>query len=89
MELADRLADTRPVAVTLGAFQAARRRHAGLYQAASRALTPLFQSRGYLFSASRDWIFTPISLLPIVRGLAAMMLTGALRLGPWPTDLRP
>ena len=90
VELADRLAATAaPVAVTLGAYQAARRRHTSLYQIASRFLTPLFQSRGPVFSAIRDWVFTPISLLPVIRGLAAMMLTGALRLGPWPRDLRP
>jgi 2-polyprenyl-6-methoxyphenol hydroxylase-like FAD-dependent oxidoreductase len=90
VELADRLAgDTSSVAVSLAGFQAARRRHTGIYQIASRLLTPLFQSRGQLWSAVRDWVFTPLSLLPILRGLGAMMLTGMLRLGPWPKDLKP
>jgi 2-polyprenyl-6-methoxyphenol hydroxylase-like FAD-dependent oxidoreductase len=91
IELADRLAEerARPVAVSLAAYQAARRGHTAIYQLASRLLTPLFQSRGRVFSAIRDWVFTPVSLLPVVRGVAAMMLTGVLRIGPWPKDLRP
>jgi len=90
VELADRLAPaTGAVAVSLAGYQAARRRHTVIYQLASRWLTPLFQSRGYLWSAVRDWLFTPLSLLPGLRRLGAGMLTGALRLGPWPKDLQP
>jgi hypothetical protein len=37
----------------------------------------------------RDWVFTPASLLPMLRGLCAAMLVGALRIGPWPKGTRP
>ena len=89
VELADRLAVGAPVAVSLRAYQAARRRHTAIYQLASRLLTPLFQSRGTFWSAVRDWVFTPLSLLPGLRALGAGMLTGSLRIGPWPKNLRP
>jgi 2-polyprenyl-6-methoxyphenol hydroxylase-like FAD-dependent oxidoreductase len=90
VELADRLAPAGgAVAVSLAGYQAARRRHTAIYQVASRLLTPLFQSRGSLWSAVRDWVFTPLSLLPGLRRLGAGMLTGVLRLGPWPKNLRP
>ena len=39
--------------------------------------------------AVRDWVFTPASLLPILRGLCAAMLVGSLRIGPWPKGTRP
>ena len=89
VELADHLAVGAPVAVSLQAYQAARRRHTAIYQLASRLLTPLFQSRGTFWSAVRDWVFTPLSLLPGLRALGAGMLTGSLRIGPWPKNLRP
>jgi 2-polyprenyl-6-methoxyphenol hydroxylase-like FAD-dependent oxidoreductase len=89
VELADRLARGGEPAAMVAGFQAARRRHTAIYQFASRLLTPLFQSRGPVWSAVRDWVFTPLSLLPGLRGLGAAMLTGALRIGPWPKDLRP
>ena len=89
VELADRFAVGGSVSVSLQAYQAARRRHTAIYQLASRLLTPLFQSRGRFWSAVRDWVFTPLSLLPGLRTLGAGMLTGSLRLGPWPKTLRP
>ena len=89
VELADSLPGGGEVATMVAGFQAARRRHTAIYQLASRLLTPRFQSRGAVWSAVRDWVFTPASLLPVLRGLGAAMLTGALRIGPWPKDLRP
>jgi 2-polyprenyl-6-methoxyphenol hydroxylase-like FAD-dependent oxidoreductase len=90
VELADRLGrDSRPVAVAVRAWQADRRRHTGLYQVASKALTPLFQSHGGFWSAVRDWLFTPMSGLPGVRHVAARLLTGTLRLGRFPRVTRP
>jgi 2-polyprenyl-6-methoxyphenol hydroxylase-like FAD-dependent oxidoreductase len=87
VELAERL--KAPVAVSLGGFQAARRRHTGLYQLASWALTPLFQSRGSFWPAVRDWLFTPLSKAPGFKHLGAQLLTGTLRLGRWPKVTRP
>nr|QQZ51877.1 FAD-dependent monooxygenase [Phenylobacterium glaciei] len=68
VELAERLTPGRRVAVSLARFQAARRRQTGVYQLASRALTPLFQSRGRIGPLIRDWLFAPVARLPLVRG---------------------
>ena len=87
VELAWRL--EAPVARSLGGFQAARRRHTGFYQFASRWLTPLFQSAGPVWPWVRDYLFTPLSRAPGGRWLAALVLTGMLRLGRTPPDLRP
>lgn len=90
VELADRLGrDHRPVAVSIKAWQADRRRHTALYQVASKALTPLFQSHGGFWPAVRDWVFTPMSGLPGVKQVAARLLTGTLRLGRFPRVTRP
>ena len=90
VELAERLGrDSRPVAVSIRAWQADRRRHTALYQVASKALTPLFQSHGGFWPAVRDWLFTPMSGLPGVKQVAARLLTGTLRLGRFPRVTRP
>lgn len=89
VELAERLTPDRPVAVSLARFQAARRRQTGVYQLASRALTPLFQSGGRIGPLVRDWLFAPAARLPLVRGIAARVLTGVFRLGPTPRSLAP
>ncbi|MDO9430881.1 MAG: NAD(P)/FAD-dependent oxidoreductase [Phenylobacterium sp.] len=87
VELAERL--TPQVAKSVRGYQLARRRHAGLYQFISRWLTPLFQSDGWLGPFVRDWIFTPGSKAPGARQVAALVLTGTLRLGRTPKVLRP
>lgn len=87
VELAERL--TPDVAKSVRGYQAARRRHAGLYQFISRWLTPLFQSAGWLGPFVRDWVFTPGSKAPGARQVAAFVLTGTLRLGRTPKALRP
>lgn len=89
VELAERLERPRPVAVSLARFQASRRRQTGIYQLASRALTPLFQSGGRLGPMVRDLLFTPLSGAPGLRWLSALVLTGVLRLGRTPPSLRP
>ncbi len=87
VELAERL--TPDPARSIRGYQAARRRHAGLYQFISRWLTPLFQSEGRLGALIRDLAFTPLSKAPGGRYLAARVLTGTLRLGRTPRSLRP
>lgn len=87
VELAERL--TPDVVRSVRGYQAARRRHAGLYQFISRWLTPLFQSSGWLGPLVRDWLFTPGSKAPGARQVAAFVLTGTLRLGRTPKALRP
>jgi 2-polyprenyl-6-methoxyphenol hydroxylase-like FAD-dependent oxidoreductase len=89
VELAEQLARSRPVAVSLARFQAQRRRQTGLYQLASRALTPLFQSGGWLGPLVRDLLFTPLAQAPGLRWISALVLTGVLRLGRTPRSLRP
>lgn len=87
VELAERLDQDAPRSVR--GFQAARRRHAGLYQFMSRWLTPMFQSGGWLGPLVRDAVFTPMSKAPGGRQIAARVLTGTLRLGRTPKSLRP
>ncbi|MBP7700981.1 MAG: FAD-dependent monooxygenase [Phenylobacterium sp.] len=87
VELAERLGEDAPRSVR--GFQAARRRHAGLYQFMSRWLTPMFQSGGWLGPLVRDAVFTPMSKAPGGRQMAARVLTGTLRLGRTPKALRP
>lgn len=77
------------VARSLRRYQASRRRHTGLYQLASRLLTPLFQAHGRFWPTMRRWFFTPLSQAPGFRRLGAATLTGALRLGRWPEVTRP
>jgi 2-polyprenyl-6-methoxyphenol hydroxylase-like FAD-dependent oxidoreductase len=89
VELAEALAVDRPAAASLARFQAQRRRQTGVYQLASRALTPLFQSGGRLGPLVRDLLFTPLSRAPGLRWLSALVLTGVLRLGRTPRSLRP
>jgi 2-polyprenyl-6-methoxyphenol hydroxylase-like FAD-dependent oxidoreductase len=95
VELAARLdaAASRPVAVSLprslAAWQASRRRHSGIYQLASRALTPLFQAHGGFWPLVRDWVFTPMSQLPGFKRIGVLLLTGVLRLGRFPSETRP
>jgi 2-polyprenyl-6-methoxyphenol hydroxylase-like FAD-dependent oxidoreductase len=87
VELAQRMDGEVPRAVR--GFQASRRRHAGLYQFMSRWLTPLFQSGGRIGPFVRDALFTPLSKAPGGRYMAARVLTGTLRLGFGPRNLRP
>ncbi len=87
VELAQRL--EAPAARTLKGWQASRRRQTGPYQFASRFLTPLFQSAGRLGPLFRDLIFAPMSRLPGGRWMAAIVLTGVMRLGRAPPGLRP
>jgi len=86
VELADALTAGRgSIHRTLIGYQAQRRRHTGLYQLASRALTPLFQSHGWFWHRLRDLLFTPLSQAPGLRRLAAIVLVGVARIGPAPT----
>ena len=90
VELAARLdRDHRPVAVAVSGWQASRRRHTGLYQTVSKALTPLFQARGEFWPTMRDLFFTPMSRWPGLKQLGVLLLTGTLRLGRFPPETRP
>ncbi len=88
VELADRLA-TAPSPAALKGWQADRRRHTGLYQLASKALTPLFQSRGWFWPWLRTFAFTPTSRLPGFKQVGVRLLTGTLRLGRFPRVSKP
>ena len=81
--------DHRPVAVAVSGWQASRRRHTGLYQTVSKALTPLFQARGEFWPTMRDLFFTPMSRWPGLKQLGVLLLTGTLRLGRFPPETRP
>ena len=85
MELAARVSGP----ADLPAYQRARRCQTAPYQLASRALTPLFQSRGGIGPWVRNNLFAPFSQAPGLDRVAASVLTGTFRLGPTPPDLRP
>jgi 2-polyprenyl-6-methoxyphenol hydroxylase-like FAD-dependent oxidoreductase len=73
----------------LDRYQRARRRQTAPYQLMSRALTPLFQSHGWIGPAVRRWIFAPLAQAPGLRRIAASVLTGVFRIGSTPKALRP
>lgn len=85
VELAERV----DAPAKLGAYQRARRLQTAPYQLMSRALTPLFQSHGWLGPVVRRWLFAPLAQAPGLRRIAATVLTGVFRLGPTPAKLRP
>lgn len=85
VELAARVAGS----ADLPTYQRARRRQTAPYQMASRLLTPLFQSHGWLGPLLRSFVFAPLSQAPLLDRIAAAVLTGTLRLGATPRDLRP
>jgi 2-polyprenyl-6-methoxyphenol hydroxylase-like FAD-dependent oxidoreductase len=90
VELAERVTPEVPdIPQALSDYQSDRRRHTDLYQLASWAVTPLFQSGGSAFSGFRDWIYAPLSLMPGLRNVTALALSGSARLGPWPKVTRP
>lgn len=90
VELTARLdRDRRPTAVAVRAWQDQRRRHTGVYQLVSKALTPLFQAHGAFWPLMRDWFFTPMSRWPGLKQLGVLLLTGTLRLGRFPPETRP
>jgi 2-polyprenyl-6-methoxyphenol hydroxylase-like FAD-dependent oxidoreductase len=85
VELAERVAAPSGLA----AYQRARRLQTAPYQLMSRTLTPLFQSAGWLGPWVRRWLFAPFAQAPLLRRIAAVVLTGVFRLGPTPEKLRP
>ncbi len=90
VELAARLdQDRRSTAVAIRAWQGQRRRHTGIYQLASKGLTPLFQVHGAFWPLMRDLFFTPMSRWPGLKQLGVLLLTGTLRLGRFPPETRP
>jgi 2-polyprenyl-6-methoxyphenol hydroxylase-like FAD-dependent oxidoreductase len=70
-------------------YQLARRLQTAPYQLASRALTPLFQSKGWIGPLIRAWLFAPLAQAPGLRRIAALFLTGVFRFGPTPKTLKP
>ncbi len=89
VELADRLGRGAPIPRTLAGYQAQRRRQTAIYQLASRALTPMFQSGGAFWPWVRDVFFVPMSRLPFTRRITAAVLAGVMRLGRAPPISRP
>ncbi len=85
VELAARV----PAPDRIAGYERARRLQTGPYQLMSRALTPLFQSGGWLGPLVRRYLFAPLSQAPGLRRIAAIVLTGVFRLGPTPKGLRP
>lgn len=89
LELGAALRGKQNTAKALGRYQRYRRLHTAPYQIASRGLTPLFQSAGWLGPLVRTYLFAPLSQLPGIRRIAAIVLTGMFRLGLAPKTQRP
>lgn len=84
--LADAVAAHAPTAADVPAalerYSAARRAHLRFYALASRALTPLFQSRGNALSVPRDALMGPAARIPWVRRQMLESLAGV-KTGPF------
>lgn len=59
-------------------FAGARRWHLKLYQGASAAFTPLYQSRGRLAPLLRDFVLTPMGRAPVMRQALTKLVCGDL-----------
>ncbi len=83
LALVDALVLTRCLAlladipIALAAYTAARRAHLNYYQFASSALTPMFQSDGWILPFLRDRLLPYACRLPGVRGQMLSTLTGS------------
>jgi 2-polyprenyl-6-methoxyphenol hydroxylase-like FAD-dependent oxidoreductase len=87
--LADSLAaEGDDVPAALARYSGARRRHLRFYARASRALTPVFQSRGNVLSRPRDLLMGPAGRVPWVRRQMLETLAG-LKEGPFRTRPLP
>jgi 2-polyprenyl-6-methoxyphenol hydroxylase-like FAD-dependent oxidoreductase len=87
--LADCLAAERDdVPAALARYSATRRRHLRFYARASRALTPVFQSRGNVLSRPRDLLMGPAGRVPWVRRQMLATLAG-IKEGPFRTAALP
>lgn len=64
------------LAAALATYQRQRRAHVGIYHFWSRWLTPLFQSERDFAARGRDWLFHPMSRMPVARGQMLRVLSG-------------
>lgn len=81
MALLDALAlaralETGPLSSALQEFARLRYWHARLFQWASAAFTPFYQSDSRLLPIVRDWLASPLSRLPIGRTVVAKLVSG-------------
>ena len=74
--LADALRAHADIATALAQYARSRASHVALYQALSRWLTPLFQSRADSLGTLRDRLFGPFGQLPFARREMLKILTG-------------
>ena len=79
--LAKGLAHTDKLSESLRAMRAWRGDHVGLYQAVTRAFTPLYQSDGVVLPAIRDRLLMPFSRIWPANRIQAVIMSGMLG---WP-----
>lgn len=79
LALRDALRIEERLDAALHRYQAERRAHIGIYHFWSRWLTPLFQSERDRVAGLRDWVFHPMSRMPIARGQMLRVLSGTRR----------
>ncbi|MES2713715.1 MAG: NAD(P)/FAD-dependent oxidoreductase [Pseudomonadota bacterium] len=76
MALADALERCADIPTALAAYGAARRAHIRFYQAASRLMTPFFQSDSATLAWARDRVFDRLKLVPYLRREMIRTLAG-------------
>jgi salicylate hydroxylase len=64
--------------VCLKAFARMRRRHTRIFQWASAAFTPFYQSDSRVLPLLRDWLAAPLSKLPVADVLLARLVAGTI-----------
>ncbi|MEO0785565.1 MAG: NAD(P)/FAD-dependent oxidoreductase [Pseudomonadota bacterium] len=67
----------RNLGVALKRYRTLRGAHVRLYQTMSWLFTPVYQSRGSVLPALRDWIAAPLTRVPPAPALLAAMVSGA------------
>lgn len=70
--------DVADVMKAFKCYSRLRRTHVRAYQAASYLLTPFYQSDGTFLPLVRDWIFQPVSQLPVMERVLATLGAGML-----------
>jgi salicylate hydroxylase len=76
LALARALDDHAEISTALEAYGRMRRWHVRLFQLASAAFTPFYQSDSQILPVIRDWVAAPLSRLPVADAMLARLVSG-------------
>jgi salicylate hydroxylase len=76
LALAESLKGSADLEECLRMYERMRRWHIRLFQMASAAFTPFYQSNGRIPPFVRDWVAAPLSRMPIGRQIVARLVSG-------------